>query len=238
MNADFPRLITLLRKEKGISQKQAASEFGISQALLSHYEKGIRECGLDFLVNCSQFYNVSCDYLLGVSPDRTGRQLTVDDLPEVDSTKDVVFKGNIMPVLNKKLISNSLSLLFDLIGKSESKQLNSELSNYLMMAVYKCFRILYSANPKNEDTMFSVPHELVSGFCSASMSMSEAKAQQIANGTGEKSVDKIKNIDELKLTTEYLTENFPKQCPALLNLIQNTEIHLGFREGARKDSQK
>lgn len=39
MNADFPRLITLLRKEKGISQKQAAAEFGISQALLSHYEK-------------------------------------------------------------------------------------------------------------------------------------------------------------------------------------------------------
>lgn len=42
MNAEFPRLITLLRKEKGISQKQAAAELGISQALLSHYE---RECG-------------------------------------------------------------------------------------------------------------------------------------------------------------------------------------------------
>ena len=63
MNADFPRLITLLRKEKGISQKQAAAEFGISQALLSHYEKGIRECGLDFLVKCAKFYGVSCDYL-------------------------------------------------------------------------------------------------------------------------------------------------------------------------------
>ena len=36
MNAEFPRLITLLRKEKGISQKQAAAELGISQALLSH----------------------------------------------------------------------------------------------------------------------------------------------------------------------------------------------------------
>ena len=82
MNADFPRLITLLRKEKGISQKQAAAEFGISQALLSHYEKGIRECGLDFLVKCAKFYGVSCDYLLGVSPERNGRQLTVEDIPE------------------------------------------------------------------------------------------------------------------------------------------------------------
>ena len=43
MNADFPRILTLLRKEKGISQKTAAGDLGISQALLSHYEKGIEK---------------------------------------------------------------------------------------------------------------------------------------------------------------------------------------------------
>ena len=64
MNNDFPRIITLLRKEHGISQKQAASDLGISQALLSHYEKGIRECGLDFIVRTADYYGVSCDYLL------------------------------------------------------------------------------------------------------------------------------------------------------------------------------
>ena len=121
MNAEFPRLITLLRKEKGISQKQAAAELGISQALLSHYEKGVRECGLDFLIRCSRFYHVSCDYLLGLSPERSGRQLTVEEIPEPENTKDTVFRGNIMPVLNKKLITNSLGIIYDLIGKSESK---------------------------------------------------------------------------------------------------------------------
>ena len=49
VNSDFPRILTLLRKEQGISQKKAAADLGISQALLSHYEKGIRECGLDFI---------------------------------------------------------------------------------------------------------------------------------------------------------------------------------------------
>ena len=229
MNADFPRLITLLRKEKGISQKQAAAEFGISQALLSHYEKGIRECGLDFLVKCSRFYGVSCDYLLGVSPERNGRQLTVEDIPEPDSSKDVIFKGNIMPILNKKLISNSLSIVYDLVGKSESKQMNTEISNYLMMAVYRAFRILYSANPKNENTMFSVPQELVSGYCHASMMVSEARAQQLAQGS-DKNPDRVRNIDELKITTEYLMQNYPKQSQALLNLIQNSENRLGFHD--------
>ena len=46
----FARVITLLRKEKGITQKQDARDLGISQELLIHYEKGLRECGLDFLV--------------------------------------------------------------------------------------------------------------------------------------------------------------------------------------------
>ena len=43
MNAAFPRIMTLLRKERGVSQKQVAADLHISQALLSHYEKGIRE---------------------------------------------------------------------------------------------------------------------------------------------------------------------------------------------------
>lgn len=68
MNTDFPRILSLLRKERGLSQKQVASDLNISQALLSHYEKGIRECGLDFLVNAANYYHVSCDYMLGRSP--------------------------------------------------------------------------------------------------------------------------------------------------------------------------
>ena len=59
MNSDFPRILTLLRKERGISQKEAAGQLNISQALLSHYEKGIRECGLDFVVRAADFYHVS-----------------------------------------------------------------------------------------------------------------------------------------------------------------------------------
>ena len=37
-----------LRTEKGLSQKDAAKDLGVSQALLSHYEKGIRECFTPF----------------------------------------------------------------------------------------------------------------------------------------------------------------------------------------------
>ena len=55
MASDFNRIITLLRKEKGVTQKEAAAALGISQALLSHYENGIRECGLDFVVRVANY---------------------------------------------------------------------------------------------------------------------------------------------------------------------------------------
>ena len=60
-------MLAKLRRHRGISQKQAATELGISPALLSHYENGIRECGLDFLLRIAEYYSVSCDYLLGKS---------------------------------------------------------------------------------------------------------------------------------------------------------------------------
>ncbi|MEG1869634.1 MAG: helix-turn-helix transcriptional regulator [Oscillospiraceae bacterium] len=228
MNTEFPRLLTLLRKEKGISQKQAAGALGVSQALLSHYEKGIRECGLNFLIQCASFYGVSCDYLLGISPDRTGSQLTVDDIPDSETMKDSVFKGNIMPLLSKKLICNSINILFDLVSRSESSQLNAEISSYLMLATYKMYRVIYSANPKNEDAMFSVPVHLVDGYCNAAMTLANCYAEQISHGDGGKNVDKVKNIDEMRITTEFLLENYPKYAQSLLNLIQNSENKMNF----------
>ena len=80
MGIEFNRIITLLRKERGITQKQAAQDLGISQAQLSHYEKGIRECGLAFVVQVADYYDVSCDYLLGRSAERSGQTISVEEL--------------------------------------------------------------------------------------------------------------------------------------------------------------
>ena len=62
----------MLRKEKGVTQRKAAEEIGVSQALLSHYEKGIRECSLDFVKRAAAYYGVSSDYLLGITQSRQG----------------------------------------------------------------------------------------------------------------------------------------------------------------------
>ena len=59
-----------LRREKGLSQRQAAAELGISQALLSHYETDAREPKLDFVVRVCDYYGVTTDFILGRTKER------------------------------------------------------------------------------------------------------------------------------------------------------------------------
>jgi transcriptional regulator with XRE-family HTH domain len=227
MNGDFPRILALLRKEKGISQKQASKDLGISQALLSHYEKGIRECGLAFLVRCADYYDVPCDYLLGRSADRSGATLTVEDIPdpELAAGKENVWNGGILPVLNKKLIFNSLNILFDLLAKGRNKALITEVSSFLMLAVYLMFRLIYESDPKNQQGLFALPPALSRGYVDAEMQLCEANAEAIVQGKGGlvPSLESPGEAVRLPLDTQTLSDHYPMYASSLLNLIRNAE---------------
>jgi len=236
MSTDFPRILTLLRKEKGISQKNAAAQLLISQALLSHYEKGIRECGLDFLVRCADFYGVSCDYLLGRSPDRKGQTLNLDDIPDPEQAKESRAIGSVLSVLNKKLVANSLNILFDLLGKTKNKALTAEISAFLMLSCYRMFRVLYSANPKNQEQMFQIPAHIADTYATAAMQIAQANASSIAKNQPVLGMEPISDITQLAVSTEILTHNYPLFSTSLLNLIQNSELRIGYdaKEKAKK----
>ncbi len=221
MNTDFPRIITLLRKEKNLSQKQAAAELGISQALLSHYEKGIRECGLEFLVRIARYYDVSCDYLVGITPDRHGAKLKLDDAP--DNETSYMTHSDILTNLNKKLIMNSVLVIFDILAKTGNKNLTNDVSSYLMASIYKMFRLLYSANPQNPQGMFSICTELQEGLSSAFMFVAKTNAEVDLKALS--SAKGFKN-KEISLSPQEIQDKYPQYAAALVNLIQITEQHM------------
>ena len=72
MASEFSRTLALLRRERGVSQRTAAGDLGVSQALLSHYENGVREPGLSFVVRACDYYHVSADFILGRTLSREG----------------------------------------------------------------------------------------------------------------------------------------------------------------------
>ena len=223
MNAAFPRILTLLRKERGVSQKLVAAELGVSQALLSHYEKGIRECGLDFVVRAADYYGVSCDYLLGRTADKSGAMIAVDEIPEQDpAIQDKRMQaGGVLPTLNKKLIVNSLQILFDLLQKCNNKALTVEASNCLIQATYVVFRKIYAANPKNPTAMFSAAE-----YSYSAAALASAKAGELARGG---SVDGAPGVESERLPAilpDDLTAQYPLFANSLLNLLRQAEKNL------------
>jgi len=110
MASDFSRTLALLRREKRISQRRAAGDLQVSQALLSHYENGLREPGLSFVVRAADYYGVSCDYLLGRSLSREGNAAPAA-VPSEDGDSE-------MAALGKKLIADSASVLLEVAAKS------------------------------------------------------------------------------------------------------------------------
>ncbi|MDD6807201.1 MAG: helix-turn-helix domain-containing protein [Oscillospiraceae bacterium] len=95
----FQSRLTEQRKLKKISQKQAAKDLGISQALLSHYENGIRECGLSFVVRAANYYGVTCDYLLGNSNStiQVEAQSQISDIAEdMEMSAETIVRASII----------------------------------------------------------------------------------------------------------------------------------------------
>ena len=155
----FSTILSQLRKERGISQKKAATELGISQALLSHYEKGIRECGLDFIIKCSEYYGVTTDYLLGVSENRNG--IDNDYLSNLNA--------------DKTMLSKATKYLLDTVAASSSDPAEKTfVYDYYLLTLYRGALTLAKAGviPKE---LFKIDYTVAKDLASAAIAIQDAK---------------------------------------------------------------
>lgn len=215
MASDFSRTLALLRREKRISQRTAAGDLQVSQALLSHYENGLREPGLAFVVRAADYFGVSCDYLLGRSLSRDGGRISAPAVTE-EGEED----SDPLAEMYKKLIADSSSLLLEAASRSGSAQLVQEISTYLSAASYKLFRYLYQADGSNPDEAFKTDPKSFDALCDALMKLSELRIQCAASGGGAFGLEEEKtNLPSLSLGS--LTEQFPQEAQSLLTILQN-----------------
>lgn len=56
-----------LREDKDLKQENIANILGITQQQYQLYESGKREIKIEKLITLAQFYNVSVDYILGLT---------------------------------------------------------------------------------------------------------------------------------------------------------------------------
>ncbi len=233
MNSDFSRSLSLLRQEKGISQRAAAKDLSISQALLSHYENGIREPGLAFVVRACDYYSVSADFLLGRTLTRDGTTIAAEELYDYSAEKDNVLHGSIMATLAKKLLVNSISVLFDLLSRTGHRDAIRAASDYLSTAVYKMFRHLYRADGVQNEDFFSVPtRRFVAGIPDADMICSEVDyVDALAAHVKDKGQFPPMNH-------EALAQHYPGSYQSLLQIIHNTGERINTRRTSFRSSFK
>ncbi|MBR7146740.1 MAG: helix-turn-helix transcriptional regulator [Oscillospiraceae bacterium] len=171
MNADFSRTLALVRQEKGLSQRKVAKDLGVSQALLSHYENGVREPGLEFVKKACDYYHISADYLLGRTLSKDGGMIEVEALYDSSEEKGTL-RGNIAATLQKKLVANSSNLLFDLLGRTGSREAVLAAGGYLNGALYQLYRTLHRAAGENGEFFALDAEAFASGAVQAQMRMS------------------------------------------------------------------
>ena len=58
-----------IREDHNILQKDLADEFHVNQSTISTYELGDREPTIEYVIQFCQYFNVSTDFLLGLSDD-------------------------------------------------------------------------------------------------------------------------------------------------------------------------
>lgn len=80
--SEFPNRLKLLRCEKKWTQKQLAEMLDYGYTAISNYESGTNKPSYKDLIKIANIFNVSTDYLLGITDFRY-RALSTEDLTEL-----------------------------------------------------------------------------------------------------------------------------------------------------------
>ena len=210
VNEDFARTLALLRQEKGLSQRKVAEALGVSQALLSHYENGIREPGLVFVRRACDYYHVSADFMLGRTLNRDGSVIDGGDICDLSAEKSSL-RGSILATLQKKLISNASTVLFDLLAKTDSKDAINAASEYLSIGLYQLYRIYHHLSG-GKDSVFSLEGDIFM-LDGAGVVMKKAELRLIR---ALRAAEKVP-----ALTAEGLIGDYPGLSQSVNQVLQN-----------------
>jgi len=201
MRNSFASRLSELRRSRGLSQKETADALGVSQALLSHYEKGIRECGLDFLCRAAAYFDVSCDYLLGMSD-------TKDDFAENFDKGENILDSE----YRINTVLRAIMMLYSRYSDADLGK-DAEVKNYFALMVYRLAVIASQAE--------CIPKSWISLPSDSALAASDAQAEMLTNMLhAEVSKKHAKNISEpecIKTVISAAEASIIRECERIVS---------------------
>ena len=64
---EYNEIIKALREDKDLTQGELGKKFNVNQITISQYERGIRQLPIETLKKYATYFNVSTDYILGLT---------------------------------------------------------------------------------------------------------------------------------------------------------------------------
>jgi len=105
---NFHERLSLLRKEKCITQTQLSVIIGLSRGTIGMYEIGKRDPDTQTIIKIADYFNVSTDYLLGKS--------NIKNIQTTKSTEHILlFDFTIYWILFRKLSQQTTGRIYSLI---------------------------------------------------------------------------------------------------------------------------
>ncbi|HBF2881472.1 TPA: helix-turn-helix transcriptional regulator [Clostridioides difficile] len=126
-------ILKKLRTEKGISLDKLSTDLNINKSTLSRIENGLREPKQSFIEDCSNYFDVSTDYLLGKTDIKNPNQV-VKSLNPIFSKRLrelIKEKGVTLNILGKKL-----EISTDLLSKYENNIISPKSDDIIKLAHY------------------------------------------------------------------------------------------------------
>lgn len=122
---DFKDKIRILRKEAGLTQKQAAEQIGVTYRTYQNYEAGASVPGGAALSRMAEIFHISLDLLLGdMSGEIIPENIQDGELRRLLTEMQALFCGGTLKEADKVYVMDALTDMF-----WRSKELNLERKN-------------------------------------------------------------------------------------------------------------
>ncbi len=122
----FAQRINELREERGLSQGKLADELGISRGALSYYESAQRTADISMLVKFAKYFDVTADYLLGLSDNRTSKTAGIG---EATGLSDEAIK-KLQDIKNGKNPKKNMKICNSFISSAQFEGLIHEMAAF------------------------------------------------------------------------------------------------------------
>lgn len=120
--------IKQLRENRGLIQEILASELGITQQMLSKYERDVLCIKVDVLKKIAEYFNVTTDYLLGISEVKRDLQGQMKVNKTLDTYYDLIeiYKG--LDEYDQEMVWSIMQTIKKTCEKRKSDKENTEES--------------------------------------------------------------------------------------------------------------